>query len=793
MSELEKYLKNYGIEDLPYVHQKDAIEWMFEMCKNRKSCLLADEMGLGKTLDICLLFQITLPRIALVISPTSCVFSQWIRNLCKYSTFFKVYHLISNKVTQYTLLSDDTLMAGYSCFLHELHYDQYPNKIIVTNFNGVAPYPSVASRNGMTGNKYELSRPLDQYDPEITPLNSTIWDMVVCDEVHNIGNGINTRLDPKDIRDKQLRFTRLYRLRMNPLGGIRIGLTGTPIQNRISDVVSILTWLGVKFSPYVTPEEVKEAIKNFMFRRTSEDLHPILRSMIKFPELPYEEISKDVIYETELEADIYRIVAGKLVGMHIPGASQNPYSQVQYEENPPVRTMRECYLSADINMFVRIHNNAHPNHQIPYWHGTQSKMNMIVNDIVDFSMNDISFVCFIHFYDERAAVLQKMYEKGTELGMGPTLGYQIFDINGEIKPEERDIVLFRTKQCIESGIKCICFATIASSSDGLNMQHFNTAIITTSDYNPQKENQCFKRIHRIGQKRYVRIYRYIHRYVIDAEGTKHIDLKKIDRQNMKIGKFKEYIGNTPNAAHEWPIRDVPGFEGEKSVIFKNENNYDESVEQQGGLGFWKENNKAVYNPEPLINKFYEEAGRGKGQPNQGMIYLGGMSPVATGNSNISNTIESSVQVDIFNFNKYQLVYSIMREYFQELELYLRTAIIIDYLYNYNLKDHERDIFIQEIKTGGKDYIITYSEVFETEHLLRSWFQHFAPDKLMNFDNILIKYINCESELFNRLYRKYVDPEWQNVKLWFYNPQCEIRIGQISSSSSSNVNQNIEEI
>jgi superfamily II DNA or RNA helicase len=216
LTELETYLKNNNLQDLLYVNQMDAVEWMYHMCKQGKGCLNSLSMGLGKTLISCILFQLVLPRMALVIAPTSCVFSQWIRNLCRFSFYFKIYRLKSNKVTQYQLAQDGTLIVGQTCFLHELQYDPYPYKIVVTNFNGVVPYPSVAGRGGITGNKFELSQPLGYYDPEITPLNSTVWDIVLVDEIHNIGNGINTRLDPGEKRDKQLRFYRLSRLRMNP-------------------------------------------------------------------------------------------------------------------------------------------------------------------------------------------------------------------------------------------------------------------------------------------------------------------------------------------------------------------------------------------------------------------------------------------------------------------------------------------------------------------------------------------------------------------------------------------------
>jgi hypothetical protein len=781
--ELDNYINGNNLQNLLFPHQISSIEWMFHMCKQGKGCLNADALGLGKTMCGCVLLQITLPRYALVIAPSSCVFAQWIRNLLKYSTYFKVYELKSNKVTQYFMNPDQTLVKGSTCLLQELHNDPYMYKVVVTNFNGVAPYPNVPSKKGMSGNKYELSRPLGIYEPEITPLNSTIWDMVIVDEVHNISNGVNTKLDENSNRQKQLRYYRLSRLRMNQYGGIRIGLTGTPIQNRISDIVSIFTFLGVQFSPRVSKEEVKDAITKYMFRRTEDDLNPILRTLIKFPELPFEEIVKDVIYETEEEADIYRIVIGKLTGNNVPGGTNNPYSNVQYENNPLIRTMRECYLSADINMFINIHNKAY-NGNLPYWYGSQSKINMIANDIIDFASENRSFICFVHFYAEKEALCQKISEVGIRLGMGPTMGYYIFFINGEMDPQERDLMIIRSKECIDKGFRCICFATIQSCSDGLNMQSFDSVVITTSHWNPAKELQAIKRTHRIGQSKLVRVYRYIHRCIFDGENSvSHIDIKKIEKQEDKIQKFIDYIDNTPNAAHNWPVRDMPDPKDGKSVIFKKTEFYDSRIDPNNGLTFWDGNRNAIIKPEPLgyvsqakqvalnVSSFYEAAGRGKGEPIKGMSYVtnSAITPLSTFQNN-----RNKHKIDIFDFDRYSNILTITKEHYRGIELFLRTGILIQYLYDYNIKETERKIFIEEIKQKGKLYIDKLTDVFEMEGILISWYERFAPEKVKDVDDILLRYIYCESELFNKLYRIYINQDWIFEKLWFYDPRSEDR-------------------
>lgn len=571
MSHLDKYLEQNGLTDKVYVHQKDAVDWLFNQLTSHEPALLADAMGLGKTLDIALLFQITLPHMALVVCPTSCIYAQWIRTLCLHATYFKIYKLESHKVKQCIIdRNTECIIESQLMPLESLYMDPHPYKIIVSNFHGIVPYPSVTPIPGKSAKERELSSDLNEYIHDLTPLNQLVFDTVVVDEVHKIRNGVNTRLDAGEARKKMITFHRMMRIRMTPTYGVRIGLTGTPIQNRVSDVVSILTFLGVRFSPACYPAEVKDAIKRYMFRRTEDDLHVALRSQINFPEIEYNEIVKDVIYETPAEADVYRIVAGAINGHTIPGQEQNPYSKIPYESNPLVKINREVYVSASINMFIRQLNTNAGYDMFPYWTGTESKLNMEIADILDMANENESIIIFIHFHSERDDILRKMYQVGLETGMGPTLGYYLYDINGDIDPKDRDTVIKDTKACIESGNRCICFCTITSSSDGLNLQHFNRCMFTICNWNPAMEWQAIKRLHRIGQKKLVRVYKYIHRYLLSGNGLtrNHVDVHKEHLKSIKMDKFDQYITNIENAAHKWPFRDMPGFEGEKSVTFK---------------------------------------------------------------------------------------------------------------------------------------------------------------------------------------------------------------------------------
>jgi SNF2 family DNA or RNA helicase len=504
-TQLDIYLDNHQLTDTVYAHQKEIIRWMHHRTNLHLGSLNADTMGLGKTLDICILLQLAKASLVLVVAPTSCVYSQWARNLCQHSFHYHVYVLKSGKVVRIHLdekehLKKDTEERP----LESLLVDPYPHKIVVTNYHAVRPN---------TYSPEEWAQPLDKECPELSPFPDFVWDIVVADEIHVI-------------RNEKLMYRRMSRLRSK----VRIGLSGTPIQNRLSDIVSILTFLGAK-KP-TDEEEVMSCLREYMFRRTEHDLSPEQRMHIAFPELPFQEIVRQVVY-TEEEEDIYRCLIGQ-------SPITNTAFHIQQHPCPLVTTSLQCYLSADINMFLRVHNQIFRT-QLPAWTGTESKMNRIVSDIERFASENISFICFTHYYAERATLVKKIEEKGLLNGMGKTMGYRYFDINGSVSAQDRDFVLKETQRVIARGERCICFATVQTCSDGLNMQHFYTGIFTSSHWNPALELQAIKRMHRIGQRHPVTIYRYVHT-LLEKE-KKHIDDTKLIRQGVKKDIFQKFIGN----------------------------------------------------------------------------------------------------------------------------------------------------------------------------------------------------------------------------------------------------------
>jgi len=126
-------------------------------------------------------------------------------------------------------------------------------------------------------------------------------------------------------------------------------------------------------------------------------------------------------------------------------------------------------------------------------------------------------------------------------------------------------------------------------------------------------------------------------------------------------------------------------------------------------------------------------------------------------------------VDIFDFNTYKDEYKLMGKYYEGLERYLRTALLIDYKYNH-LNEKNRHIFDDVLenkpKKERKQYIELMLDVFEPLYMLHQFYRHFAPKKMNKLNEIYNKYQTVPAEMFNRMYRVYVDKNWVDQALWF---------------------------
>lgn len=195
-------------------YQQVGINWLTLLYKKHFSCILADEMGLGKTIEV-IAFLAHLKEIGsegphLIVVPASTL-ENWLREFQKFAPSLDVRPYYGTQVERVELreeLSEDP------------DYD-----VLVTTY-------SMA-----TGNKYDQGF-----------LRARSFNVIVYDEGHMLKNSTSTR------------YKKLMRLRAQ----FRLLLTGTPLQNNLKELISLLSFI----LPQVFNEK-KSELEELFDQRTS--------------------------------------------------------------------------------------------------------------------------------------------------------------------------------------------------------------------------------------------------------------------------------------------------------------------------------------------------------------------------------------------------------------------------------------------------------------------------------------------------------------------------------------------
>jgi SNF2 family DNA or RNA helicase len=522
-----------------FPHQIDSVKWLLERENNgNKSNLYGDIMGLGKTIATVTLLSLRIVERTLVICPKSLI-CQWAREL---------------------VLQEHTVYFIESSFSHRISVDSESGKVIfhqkktkhknmripfvaITSYGKVKPFPEPKHAEETKISVFACASSIPE--KTLIPFRHITWNRIVVDEVHNLRNGVSLKGDASaQLRKKSLRFYRLLRLRKIK-STMMLGLTGTPIQNRIGDLASIFLFLGCSIGRMTSQEDLEALIMTNMFRRNVSNLTDLTKVIIMFPTEPYNAVKAMVKYETVEEKNFYLATAGNL--SERLKAVLGGYEELVSEDNILLLFTLLRLLSSHPTSFINCYNKRYEN-QIPEWTGIVSKLNMIEAQLANYHSEGESCIVFVHFYEEAGQIAQL------------ETGYKNIEfINGTVNMEDRDHVANDSKRIIEKGGTFLIIANIISCGEGLNLQHFHNIIIATPDWNPQAEEQAIGRVYRIGSPRPVNVTRYYHEAIEDLAATLNIDKYMKTKQKLKRKIAKEIIDETPNAAWNYPITMIPDY------------------------------------------------------------------------------------------------------------------------------------------------------------------------------------------------------------------------------------------
>lgn len=321
-------------------------------------------------------------------------------------------------------------------------------------------------------------------------LSQLKWQFMAVDEAHRLKN-----------RDSQL-----YAKLMDFGAPSRLLITGTPMQNTLSELSALMDFLmpgivQVDENIDLASEnasrkiaELTDAISPYMIRRTKQkvesDLPPktekIIRVELSDVQLEY--------YKNILTRNYAALNAGTKaqktsllnVMMELKKASNHPFMFPNAEERfLDGRDSREDQLKALIT--------------------TSGKM-MLLDQLLTKMKKD----------GHRVLIFSQMVKMLDILGDYLQLrGYQFQRLDGTIAAGPRRVAIDHFNA---PGSQDFCFLLSTRAGGlGINLMTADTVILFDSDWNPQADLQAMARAHRIGQKNPVTIYRLVSKDTVEEE------------------------------------------------------------------------------------------------------------------------------------------------------------------------------------------------------------------------------------------------------------------------------------
>ncbi|MFS0783806.1 DEAD/DEAH box helicase [Bacillus sp. 1P06AnD] len=450
-------------------YQQQGLSWLLFLRDHGFGACLADDMGLGKTVQIISYLlsiqeqkakqplpvlddQMPATRAALIVCPTS-VLGNWQKEIERFAPSLKTALYYGPQRPK----GDE-----FEAFVHD--YD-----IILTSY-------------GMTHIDFE-------------DMTSLYWNAVIIDEAQNI----------KNAGTKQSRSVRKLK------GRHHIALTGTPMENRLTELWAIFDFINKgylgslgkfqdRFVASIEREgdrskvqELQRIIQPFLLRRTKKDKDVALN-------LPDKIEQKEFVPLTSEQASLYEQLIkdtfaqmDKLNAIERKGMILQMIGRLKQLCNHP-----SLYLKEEVPHNIRVRS------------AKLDKLYELVDAVMEQNESCLIFTQYIGMGNMIKALLEKAY------------GHSVPFLNGSLGKKQRDSMI----ESFQKGEFPIFILSLKAGGTGLNLTAANHVIHYDRWWNPAVENQATDRAYRIGQDRFVHVHKLICTGTLEEKIDQMIDQKQ---------------------------------------------------------------------------------------------------------------------------------------------------------------------------------------------------------------------------------------------------------------------------
>jgi SNF2 family DNA or RNA helicase len=530
VSKFDEYIQKAGLE--PKQYQREGVEFCLrrEQPQSQQSQvnntppilggIIADEMGLGKTIVMMglILANIAAFRRTLIVVPVALI-AQWVAQIkktiidtgVKSDLVVVVYHGFAGKRRVVLSEGGDGMVwchrppkngGGGSGGRVPAAID-----IVITTYGCVAmEEPAPVSKK----------KPASTTPPALSLLTFRA-NRVIFDEAHHLRN----------------KSSRVFKGAMRVVGGREASVwivTGTPIQNKISDLKSLCYVLGFKMCDVITEEKRKAIRDEYVLRRTKVSVGMVVAGG---------------------DAGAGAGAVGEIQCAPRLQSLKHYKSQVPWTSESELDLSREIHRSARnttdraerLKLYTRMR-------QMCVWpalllgrggDGGDGGGSVVVDDATTHGLSMDDFQVAVSKQSKMDRVVATMAAEAAEVvGGGGGLRKSIVFCHyrremtqlremllrdGVVVAGERDIAIIdgtvsaRERALIFATAPTVLILQIRTCSEGLNLQEYSDVYFVSPHWNPCVEDQAIARCYRMGQTNGVRVFRfYMTDFVAERSG-----------------------------------------------------------------------------------------------------------------------------------------------------------------------------------------------------------------------------------------------------------------------------------